>query len=139
MHARFESARKASAQAPGGSVRVALAESYRLRFLGLMRIEAGDITPLLFPRCRSLHMHWMRTSIDVAWLDLSLEGDAGSARVLGVVSGLQPGTSAKAPGALERDVRRRVGALELPPGRAAALGLDEGSEIALRIEPSHKG
>jgi len=139
MHERFASARIATGQAPGGTVRIVMAESFRLRFLGLMRLEAEEISALLFPRCRSLHMHWMRAPIDIVWLDLSLDGAAGSAGVLGVLSELEPGASAKAPGGLGRDIRRRVGALELPPGQAAALGLEEGAELALRIEPSQSG
>ena len=69
MHRRFEGAPTAELRCPGGSVKAVVAKGFRLRLLGLMRIPAGEAMPLLFARCRSIHMHGMKTAIDLVWLD----------------------------------------------------------------------
>jgi uncharacterized protein len=96
-------------------VKVVVAEGFRLRLLGLMRLSAEEIEPLLFPRCVSIHTHGMRTPLDVVWLDL----DEG--RILEVVESLEPGQRARAPRGVRR--RRNIATLELPPGEAFRLNL----------------
>ena len=124
MHPRFRRARTIELRGAGEAVRVVIAEGFRLRLLGLMRLRAEEIEPLLFPRCRSIHMHGMRTPIDLVWL--AIEGDQG--RVLGGVKALDPGGRASAPRGGES--RRRIAALELPPGEAERLGLAAGAELS---------
>ncbi len=125
MHKRFEGARTERLRWPGGEIEVVVAEGFRLRLAGLMRLEAGEIEPLLFPRCRSVHTHGMKTSIDLAWL--AIEGNQG--KVLEVIEALEPGGHARAPrnGGLSRE----TAALELPARDAGRLGLTGGTEITL--------
>jgi len=125
MHGRFAGARTAALQCPGGEIGVVVAERYRLRLLGLMRLEAEEIEPLLIPRCRSIHMHVMRTPIDLVWLTV----DGGSAQVLAVEAGLAVGRSARAPrGGVARD---SIAALELLSGEARRLALTPGAKVTL--------
>ncbi len=138
MHSRFEGARVLIVRAPGGEFRVHLVEGCGLRFLGLMRVPADEVEPLLFPRCRSVHMYWMRTAIDVVWLDLELDGEEGTGRVLGVEAELARRKTASAPAGLDPEVRERVAALELRPGDAARLGIAEGSSVVWRKRPSRR-
>ena len=123
MHQRFERAKTAEFRCPGGSIEAVVAEGYRLRLLGLMRIAADEIEPLLFERCRSIHMHGMKTAIDLVWLEI----DDDVARVLGVVEALEPGRHARAP----RGASRRCAALELSPGEAERLGFAPGVSLGL--------
>lgn len=137
MHPRFAGAKRVTMKAPAGDATAYLADSFGLRFLGLMRVSAGEVEPLLFPRCRSLHMYWMKTPIDLVWLDLDL--DAGLASVLGVVEGLPRRKGATAPKAADSAQKRRIAALELAPGEAARLGLAEGLDIQLSVEHPSTG
>jgi len=136
MHPRFEGARRVRAMAADGSVELILAESHKLRLLGLTRLAADDAEPLLFPRCRSIHMYWMRTPIDLAWVDLDL--DARRLEILALVPGLGPRERASAPTLDDFDVRKRVAALELAPGQAEALGLAEGDRLDVRVVPDYR-
>jgi len=124
MHRRFQGAPTAEIRCPGGPVRVVVAEGFRLRLLGLMRLGAEEVEPLLIPRCRSIHMHGMRTPIDLAWLEV----ERGQVRVLEIVGSLGPGRHARAP---KGSPRRATGALELPPGAAERLDLTRGDELPL--------
>jgi len=125
MHPRFERARTAELRCPGGTIEVGLAEGFGLRLIGLMRLEADEMEPLLFPRCRSIHTYAMKAAIDVVWL--TVEGD--QARVLEVVESLGPGRHASAP----RGAARRIAAaLELLPGDAERLGLTAGIECRIK-------
>jgi uncharacterized membrane protein (UPF0127 family) len=123
MHRRFADAPTVELECAGGSVRAAVAERFRLRLLGLMRLDAEELEPLLFPRCRSIHMHGMRTTIDLVWL--ALEGDKG--KVLDVVGGLPPGGHSRAP--RNGSPRESSAALELAPGDARRLGLSPGATL----------
>lgn len=116
MHRRFSRARRARIAAPDGVVEVAVAESFRLRLIGLMGLEPKDVEPLLFPRCRSIHTYGMKTPIDIVWL----ENDGENARTLGVVEGLRPRSHLRAPAG--GGAGREVAALELAPGYAERLG-----------------
>ena len=93
--------------APGGTLRVWVADTPLARLLGLAfldRIEGG----LLIPRCRSVHTFGMRFAIDLVFVDRD-------GRVLAVRESLPP----------RRFVRTRTGSavLELPAGEARRLGL----------------
>ena len=102
-----------------------MADRFTLRLLGLMRLGAEEIVPIVFPRCRLVHMHGMKTPIDLVWL--VVEGDQAS--VAGVVESLQPGRHASAPRA---GAARAVATLELSPGEAPGLGLRPGATVSLR-------
>jgi len=123
MHRRFDRAQTAELRCPGGSVDAVVAKGFRLRLLGLTRIAPDEIEPLLFERCRSIHMHGMKTAIDLVWLEM----DGAAARVLGVVEALSPGRHARAP----RGASRRCAALELSPGAAERLGVAPGVSLCL--------
>ena len=114
MHRRFERARRTAINCPAGPIEVAVAESFRLRLVGLAGLDAGEIEPLLFPRCRSVHTFGMKAPIDVVWL----EGE----RVIGVLANVPPRRHARAPACIQGR-RRDIAALELAPGYAARLGL----------------
>ena len=130
MHARFEGARRVGLECPGGAVSAAVAEGSRLRLLGLMRLEHAEIEPLLFPRCRAIHTHFMRGPIDLVWLEVSKGWER--ATVAGVASGIRPRSSVRAP-RLPRARRRNIAALELPEGIADRLGLTPAAEVAIRM------
>ena len=131
MHRRFDGARAVELRSPGGDIGVVVAEGFRLRLLGLMRLEAREIEPLLFLRCRSIHTHGMRTPIDLVWM----ETEAGQARILEVVEALAPGGYARAPRGSGR--RWGIAALELAPGEARRLRLTPTAEV--EIAPHQQG
>jgi len=126
MHRRFRGAPTTEVRSPGGMVQAVVARNFRLRLLGLMGLGATEIAPMLFPRCRSIHMYWMKTPIDLVWL--ALEGDQGV--VVGVVEPLAPGGHARAP--RNGSPRQRSAALELAPGEAKRLGLSPGAALSVR-------
>ena len=125
MHERFRRARTVALRWPGRELEVVLAEGFRLRLMGLARLEADEIEPLLFECCRSIHTHGMRTAIDVVWL----EADGGGVKVFDVAKALEPGRRAKAP--TGDGPRRGVAALELAAGDAERLNLVEGSIVSV--------
>lgn len=92
MGARYDFGRAGEVRlANGGRVplRIATADGFRGRFLGLMgmRSLAGGCG-LLLKGCTSIHMCFMRFPIDVIWIG---ETDAqGVAEVLRVDSGVRP-------------------------------------------------
>ena len=120
MHPRFAEARRIELPCPAGTVEVALAEGFRLRLRGLSGLEAEDIEPLLFPRCRSIHTFGMRVAIDVVWLRDTSDGP----QVAGVVERLQPRRRARVP--RSSGLRHTISALELAAGEARRLGLHAG-------------
>ena len=124
MHRRFAGAPTVALHSPAGPVQIVLAEGFRRRILGLMGLSAEEIEPLLFPRCRSIHMFGMRTPIDLVWLALG----AKQAQVLEVVESLRPGGHQRVAAAA---CRRAVAALELAPGEAKRLGLQPGATVEL--------
>ena len=116
MHPRFARARRTEIACPSGRLEVAVAEGFRLRLLGLTGLGQGEIEPLLFPRCRSIHTFGMKAVIDLVWFQ---ESSAGLA-VIGVVEGLPPRRRARAP--RSDSLRREVSVVELPGGDAERLG-----------------
>ena len=109
MHRRFARAGIAVLECPGGSVRVAMADGYRLRLLGLMGLGADEFEPLLIPRCRS----------DSYVRDEGLRSTScGSARNERAESNRRRGGAFASPlraGVERRPPRRTVSALELAP------------------------
>ena len=106
-------------------VGVHVARGFFDRLRGLMGVE--DVEPstlMVFGACSSIHTMWMRTPIDVAWLDEPDE--SGSMRVLRVDRAVLPwrvrgcaqawGCAEAAPGWLSRLLPERVSVPEL--GRA---------------------
>lgn len=64
------------------------AVSFSRRFMGLMgRKEVPKGYGLLFERCPSIHMMFMRVPLDVLWL---AEGSAGHYPVVGLTRSLRP-------------------------------------------------
>lgn len=124
MHRRFKGAPTVELACARGGVRAVVAETFRLRLMGLTRLAIGDIEPFLIPRCRSIHMQAMKTAIDLVWLEV----DGREARALEVVASLQPGRRARAPKGVPR---RTTAALELPPGAAKRLGIAQGDSLTL--------
>lgn len=98
--------------------RVREARSFPARLAGWMgRAEVRPDEALYLPGCASVHTCFMRTPIDVLFLDR-----AGT--VLAVRERLPPWRLAARVGAW--------GVMELAPGRAGALGIEAGSR--LRVE-----
>ena len=125
MHPRFAGAKRIEITCPDGVLEAAVAESFRLRLRGLMGLRPEEIEPVLFPGCRSIHTFGMKGAIDVVWL----EQNGNRARVIDLVTSLEPRRGARAPrcGA----ARRRIAALELAPGEADRLRLIPAAEVAL--------
>ena len=120
MHRRFAGARRIQVAGPAGGFEAVMAESFRLRLVGLMGLRDDQIEPLLFPRCRSIHTFGMKAAIDLVWLRESGDGPA----VIGVVERLPPRRHARAPRG--EGSRGAVSALELPAGNAQRLGFERG-------------
>ena len=125
LASRFAAAPRLVARAEAASFEAVVAERFLLRLRGLSGLGRGDVVPLLFPRCRSLHTFGMRAAIDVVWLDV---GDDGEATVLAVTEALPPRRTARTPSGADR---QRTAALELPAGDAATLGLTPGDRVTL--------
>ena len=92
-----------------------LAEAVR-GLLGRRSLPAGE--GLAF-REKSIHMFFMRMSLDVVFCDADME-------IVRIVAELRPWRTAGAAGARY--------ALEIGPGEAARLGLQEG--MTLKVEPA---
>jgi uncharacterized membrane protein (UPF0127 family) len=102
---------------------VALATNFRTRLLGLMGQRPAPDTGLLFPGTNSIHMLFMRTPIDVLFLDRA--GPDGWQRVRAARIGLRPWVGlALSLGASDT--------LELAPGSRAGREIAVGDE--LRVE-----
>jgi hypothetical protein len=123
---RFARAGRATARTADASFEFVVADRFPLRLRGLAGLGAGELVPLLLPRCGSIHTFGMRAAIDVVWLD------SERAEILAADTELPPRRLVRAPGA--RPARGRIAALELPAGEAEALGL--GAGVALRLVPS---
>jgi len=124
---RFEGAPRAVLRSGDAALEVVVAERFGLRLRGLAALGPTEAVPLLFPRCRSLHTFWMRTEIDIVWLDFAEDGS-------GVLLDVEPKVGARrllrAPRHLKRE---RATALELAAGEALRLGLVPGGRIELAL------
>lgn len=125
MRRRFAEAPRTTLEIGREEIEVVVAERPLLRFLGLMGVDEEEMPALLFPRCRSLHTFWMRSAIDLVWIDL----DRG--RVLGVEQVPRRRTV--------RGPRGATAALELPPGQADRLGIKSGGRVSVRPAPEFLG
>lgn len=121
----------------GDLLRPYLADRPRLRLLGLALLRDIPADGLLLPRCSSVHTVGMRAPIDVLFLggDLPTSAQTPSAEgvpaqpsgpspleLLSLRAAVRPSRVVSSP----RSNRRQVTVLELPAGRAAALGLEPG-------------
>ena len=122
---RFRGATRAVVRSGEASFEAVVAERFALRLRGLAGLAQGDVVPLLFPRCRSLHTFGMRTEIDVVWLDVAPDGQAS---VLDVVARAERRRFLRAPRGVKLE---RATALELAPDDAVALGLAPGRRFQL--------
>jgi uncharacterized membrane protein (UPF0127 family) len=88
------------------------------RLVGLMGRRKRDQLFLVLPDCASVHTWFMRSRIDLVFLD-------GAGTILGVRAWAMPWRSYHGP-----PHTRAV--VELPPGHAAHLGLSEGDRVGTR-------
>lgn len=71
-------------------VKVAEAGSFMERFMGLMgKREVPALSGLLFRKCTSIHMFFMRVPLDIVWLG-EVDGETGRYPVIAVDRGLLP-------------------------------------------------
>ena len=122
---RFRGAARVLVRTGEASFEAVVAERLGLRLRGLAGLAQGDLVPLLFPRCRSLHTLGMRTEIDVVWLEAAPDGHAS---VLAVEARAERRRFLRAPKGVKLE---RATALELAPGAAVALGLVPGRRFQL--------
>ncbi len=102
-------------------LRVEVADSFFSRFLGLMgRASLAEGTGLLIAPCSSVHMCFMRFSIDVVYLDKEY-------RILKAVKGLRPWIGMSL-------CMGAWGALELPAGTIEKFGLEQGRALEKRVQ-----
>ena len=120
----------ATREDPAAVPRVRIAHSLWSRFLGLMgRSSLAPDEGLWLVPCRSIHMFFMRTSIDVAFLDRDR-------RVVKVVEQMRP-WSLRPLSVTLLPVRGAHSALELAPGTLRRVGIQCGSQLMFR--PSTAG
>ena len=104
--------------------RVVVAKGVFSRFMGLMgRADLDPEEGLWLVPCRSIHMFFMRTAIDVAFLDRQ-------GVVVRAVSRMRP-WSLRPVGVTLLPVARAHSALELAPGTLKRLGVAEGAHLDL--------
>lgn len=99
------------------SIEIEVARRYRQRLLGLIgRQDFVEGQGFLIPRCRSIHMFFMRFAIDAVFIN---DRD----RVVLLRVGLKPWRTATC--------WRARAVLELPAGGAAILGIRENSHVQI--------
>ena len=104
--------------------RVVVAKGVFSRFMGLMgRTDLDPEEGLWLVPCRSIHMFFMRTAIDVAFLDRQ-------GVVVRAVSRMRP-WSLRPVGVTLLPVARAHSVLELAPGTLERLGVAEGARLDL--------
>ncbi|MHB8556243.1 MAG: DUF192 domain-containing protein, partial [Candidatus Dormibacteria bacterium] len=112
--------------------RVVVARSVFSRFMGLMgRAEPEPDEGLWLVPCRSIHMFFMRTAIDVAFLDRQ-------GVVVRAVSRMRP-WSLRPIGVTLLPVARAHSALELAPGTLERLGVGVGAQFDFSERPQGTG
>lgn len=119
---------RAWAVAPDGSkvpIRCAYARTFAQRFFGLMGKRSVPVNcGLVFERCRSIHMMFMRVPLDVLWLAPKCDERY---QVIGLSSSVKPWGGAAAP-------RGATVAMEFGAGtfseKPAYILLDDGAEPA---------
>ncbi len=125
---RFAGAPRVVIRSGAASFGAVVAGRFGLRLRGLAGLDEGDLVPLLFPRCKSVHTFGMRAPIDVVWLELH---SVSEGTVLAVTEATPPRRTARASRGAGR---RQTAALELREGDAAALGLGPGTRVTLRFD-----
>ena len=111
--------------------RVRVARSLRARFLGLMgRSHLDPDEGLLLVPCRSIHMFFMRTRIDVAFLDRQ-------GVVVRTVAEMRP-WSLRPLSVTLMPVRGAHSALELAPGSLRRVGIVPGSRLTFHSNIAHE-
>ena len=111
--------------------RVRVARSLWSRFLGLMgRSQLDPDEALWLVPCRSIHMFFMRTRIDVAFLDRH-------GLVVRTVSEMRP-WSLRPMSVTLLPVRGAHSALELAPGSLRRLDIVPGSRLTFHPSMAHK-
>ena len=118
---RFRRCPRLALAAPSGALVEAIEARGAVRLAGLALLREPPRDALLIPRCRSVHTWGMRFALDVAFVAV----EDGALRILSVHSALEPRRFASARG------NRAAGALELPAGDAARLGLWPGRVLIL--------
>jgi len=104
---------------------VAVAAGFGLRLMGLMgRSRLQPDEGLWLVPCNSVHMFFMRTPLDIAYLDRQL-------RVVRLVPEMREWRVRLLP------VRHAHSALELAPGTLSRHGISEGDELKIGAEPAN--
>ena len=97
---------------------VLMAETPWQRFVGLMgKRELAAYAGLCLRPCSSIHMFFMRISVDAVFLDKD-----------GVAVRIYPSLR---PWRVTRVVRKAKSCIELPAGRLAAVGVNVGDQLTL--------
>ena len=113
-------------------VRCAYARSFAQRFMGLMgksSVPAG--CGLIFERCRSIHMFFMKVPLDVVWTGPRLSD--GSYRVLGLSSSVQPWTLAGAPGGACVAIEFAAGTFDVMPVTLTLCGGPRAAKLVIPL------
>lgn len=98
--------------------RVAVAEGFTARFMGLMgRAGLPDGDGLCIQKCNSIHMFFMRFALDVAFVD-------GDGKVLFALHAIRPWR-------VSRLVFGSKAAIELPAGTLSRHGVVKGSVLRM--------
>ena len=114
-----------------GIGRVRVARSLWARFLGLMgRSHLDPDEGLWLVPCRSIHMFFMRTSIDVAFLDRQ-------GLVVRAVAEMRP-WSLRPISVTLLPVRGAHSALELAPGTLSRVGIEPGTRLTFHSSMAHE-
>ena len=115
---QFRFGRSLTLEAPGGSLVLWVAESFRQRLVGLAGLAALPTgRGLLIPHCGAVHTWGMRFAIDVAFVEWP---PAAGSPVLHVFEGVAPMRCVRLPGRRGR----HAAAVEAPAGTVSALGMD---------------
>ena len=113
-------------------LRCAYARNFFERFMGLMGKDAIPVDcGLVFERCRSIHMLFMRVPIDVLWVAPRLRD--GVYHVSGLSRRVRPWTIANAPMGASVAIEFPAGTFEEPPISIAIYDrvvVDEGAGVA---------
>ncbi len=94
-----------------------IAASFLSRFRGLQfQKPLSDEEGLLIVPCRSIHTHWMRFSIDVAWID-------ATGRILEVKKSVRPWSIAQGPKNAEAVIETTAGGNVVETGQFVMISL----------------
>lgn len=97
------------------SLRIAASFLSRCRGLQFQK-RLSDAEGLLIVPCRSIHTHWMRFSIDVAWID-------GTGRILDVKKNVRPWSIVQGPPNAEAVIETAAQGISVEPGQFVLISL----------------